>query len=158
MEFPERIYTAEEVKRAVELVKKGHKHCLKVEGSILFEKRAEKALELVRTAGYYDFLRTYIRNVVEIDGITQLREADAAIWMNEYALQNPVDAASLFIQKANKMKEYLEGISFSSGVVEERSIQKRIEFLNALRNKSQNEEVKRECEKLLGSWTEIRFL
>lgn len=158
MEFPERIYTAEEVKRAVELVKKGYKHCLKVEGSILFEKRAEKALELVRTAGYYDFLRTYIRNVIEIDGITQLREADAAIWMNEYALQNLVDAASLFIQKTNKMKEYLEGISFSSGVVEERSIQKRIEFLNALRNKSQNEEVKRECEKLLGSWTKIRFL
>ncbi|MDI6847018.1 MAG: hypothetical protein QMD23_02665 [Candidatus Bathyarchaeia archaeon] len=59
----------------------------------------KQALKLVKTAGYYNFLRTYLRSIVEIDGLTQLREADAAIWANKYAMENPVDAASLFIQK-----------------------------------------------------------
>ncbi len=37
---------------------------------------------------------------MEIDGITQLRETEVAIWANKFAVDNPVDAASLFIQKA----------------------------------------------------------
>jgi hypothetical protein len=158
LKFPERIYTAEELKKAAELVEEGHKHRLKLDGSRTFTKKAEEALKLIKTAGYHDFLRTYIRRIVEIDGITQLREADATIWVNEYILQNPVDAASLFIQKANKMKEYLEGKFYSSGMAEERSVEKRVEFLRALKKKSQRQEVLKECEKLLRGWTETVFL
>lgn len=158
MEFPKRIYTAEEVHRAAELVGKGYKHSLKACGSQEFVKRVEKVLGFVRTADYYDFLRAYIRSIVEIDGISQLREADAAIWVNEYALQNLVDAASLFIEKANKMKEYLEGNFYSSGVAEARSVEKRVEFLRALRSKSERQEIREECEKLIKSWTETVFL
>ncbi len=158
MEFPKRIYTAEEVHRAAELVEKGYKHSLRAYGSREFVKRAEKALELVRAAGYYDFLRAYIRSIVKIDGISQLREADAAIWVNEYVLQNLVDAASLFIEKANKMKEYLEGNFYSGGVAEGRSVDKRVEFLKALRRKSEKQEIREECEKLIRSWTETMFL
>jgi hypothetical protein len=70
LEFPKRIYTAEEVKKAGELVKKGYKHRLRVKGSLIFKQKLKQALKLVKTAGYYIFLRTYIRSVVEIDGLT----------------------------------------------------------------------------------------
>lgn len=158
MEFPERIYTTQELEKAGELVKKGYKHCLTVEGSQIFKEKVRKSLELVKTAGYYDFLRTYIRSIKEIEGVTQLREADAAIWATEYAVQNPVDAASLFIQKANHMKEYLEGKLYFGGSAEARSVQKRIEFLEKLNKKSENKEVKQECKKFLRTWTETVFL
>ena len=158
MEFPKRIYTTEELKKAGELVKKGYKHRLRVKGSPIFKQKVKQALELIKTAGYYNFLRTYIRNIVEIDGLTQLREADAAIWANKYAVQNPVDAASLFIQKANHMKEYLEGKLYFGGEAEARSVQKRIGFLETLKMKSRKKEIKEECERLLRSWSESVFL
>lgn len=158
MEFPERIYTAEELKKARELVKKGYKHHMRIKGSRIFEEKVREAFKLVKDASYYDYLRTYIRSVVEIDGITQLREADAAIWANEYAVRNPVDAASLFIQKANQMKQYLEGKLYFNGVAEARSVEKRIEFLKALKEKSSNKEVREESAQLLRRWTETVFL
>ncbi|MGB9959152.1 MAG: hypothetical protein ACPLKQ_01350 [Candidatus Bathyarchaeales archaeon] len=158
MTFPDRIYTVDEVKEAEKLTKKGYKHRLKVKGSPEFKRKTEEALKLVKTAGYYDFLRTYIREIVEIDGLTQLREAEAAIWANKYAVQNPVDAASLFIQKANHMKEYLEGQLYYGGEAERRSVEKRIEFLEILKKKSRKREVKEECEKLLKSWSESVYL
>ena len=154
MEFPERIYTSEEVKKAKELVDRGHKHRLRVEGSPDFQKKVKQALNLVRTAGCYDFLRTYIGTIVEIDGLTQLRESEAAIWANKYAVENVVDAASLFIQKANHMKEYLEGKLYYGGTAEKRSVEKRIEFLEVLKRKSRKKEVREECEKLLKLWSE----
>jgi len=158
LEFPKRIYTTAEVKKAGELVKKGYKHRLRIKGSLIFKQKVKQTLKLVKTAGYYDFLRTYIRSIVEIDGFTQLREADAAIWANKYALENPVDAASLFVQKANHMKEYLEGKLYFGGAAETRSVQKRIEFLKVLKKKSRKIEVKEECERLLRSWSESVFL
>jgi hypothetical protein len=158
LEFPKRIYTTAEVKKAGELVKKGYKHRLRIKGSLIFKQKVRQTLKLVKTAGYYDFLRTYIRSIVEIDGFTQLREADAAIWANKYALENPVDAASLFVQKANHMKEYLEGKLYFGGAAETRSVQKRIEFLKVLKKKSRKIEVKEECERLLRSWSESVFL
>jgi hypothetical protein len=158
LEFPKRIYTTEELKKAGELVKKGYKHRLRVKGSPIFKQKVKQALELIKTAGYYNFLRTYIRSIVEIDGLTQLREADASIWANKYAVQNPVDAASLFIQKANHMKEYLEGKLHFGGEAEARSVQKRIEFLEILKMKSRKKEIKEECERLLRSWSESVFL
>jgi len=142
------------VKKAKELIDKGYRHEIKIKGSLNFRQKAEKALELVKTAGYYDFLATYIREIEEIDGLTQLRNADATIWTNKYAVQSPVDAASLFVQKANHMKEYLELTDYYGGEAEKRSNSKRIEFLEILKTRSQEKEVKIECERLLGLWRE----
>ena len=154
MNFPERVYTAKEVKAAKELVDKGYKHLLTVEGSPNFKQKVAETLELIKTAEYYDFLRTYVRQIMEIDGLTQLRETEAAIWANMFAVENPVDAASLFIQKASQMKEYLEGELYYGGSAEKRSIEKRIEFLEVLKNKSTDQEVINECKRLLKMWEE----
>ena len=152
MKFPERVYTKKEVETASELVKNGYKHVLTVEGSPSFKQKVEEALDLVKTAGYYEFLRTYIRQIKEIDGITQLRETEAGMWANKFAVENPVDAASLLIQKANHMKEYLEGKLYYGGTAEKRSVEKRIQFLEVLKNKSPDENVKKECARLLQMW------
>jgi hypothetical protein len=158
LEFPKRVYTGEEVKKAKELIEKGYRHRLRVKGSPIFRQKAKQALKLVKTAGLYEFLRTYIRRITEIDGLTQLREAEAAIWANKYAVENPIDAASLFVQKANHMKEYLEGKLYYGGEAEKRSVEKRIEFLEVLKKKSQEKEVREECERLLKFWSESVFL
>jgi hypothetical protein len=150
--FPDRVYTTEEVKNAKTLVDQGHKHNLIVEGTPEFRKQVNKALELIKTAEYYDFLQSYIRKIMEIDGITQLRETEVAIWANKIAVENPVDAASLFIQKAYHMKEYLEGELYYGGNAEKRSVTKRIEFLQTLKNKTEDKEIKEECERLLEMW------
>jgi hypothetical protein len=154
MEFPKRIYTSDEVRIAKELVDEGYKHRLRAKGSSDFKQKVKEALQLVKTAGYYDFLRTYIRRIVEIDGFTQLREAEATIWANKYAVENPADSASLFVQKANHMMEYLEGKLYYGGEAEKRSVEKRIEFLKILKNKSSDKKVIEECERLLKLWEE----
>ena len=158
MEFPKRIYTEEEVKKARELINKGHKHSLRIKGSSNFKQKVKESFRLLKIAGYYEFLRTYIRRIVEIDGLTQLREADAAIWTNKYAVENPVDAASVFVQKANHMREYVESKLYYGGEAEARSVKKRVEFLKALKEKSKEKEVEEECERLLKSWSESVFL
>jgi hypothetical protein len=150
--FPDRVYTAEEVKNAKTLVDQGYKHDLIVEGAPEFRKQVNQALELIKTAGYYKFLQSYIRKIMEIDGITQLRETEVAIWANKFAVENPVDAASLFIQKAYHMKEYLEGELYYGGNAEKRSVAKRIEFLQTLRDKTNDKDIKEECERLLELW------
>ncbi len=152
MSFPERVYTSEEVKDAKALVDQGYKHKLTVEGTPEFRKQVNQALELIKTAGYYDFLQSYIRKIMEIDGITQLRETEVAIWANKFAVENPVDAASLFIQKAYHMKEYLDGELYYGGNAEKRSVAKRIEFLQTLKDKTNDKDVKAECERLLEMW------
>jgi hypothetical protein len=153
-DFPERVYTDEEVKVAKSLVDQGYRHNLTIEGSSGFEEKINRALKLIKTAGYLDFLVTYIRKIMEIDGITQLRETEVAIWANKFAVENPVDAASLFIQKAYHMKEYLEGELYYGGNAEKRSVAKRIEFLQVLRDKSEDKNVKEECDRLLQLWKE----
>jgi hypothetical protein len=152
--FPERVYTAEEVKIAKELIDQGYKHKLTIKGSADFKEKINQTLELIKTAGYFDFLRAYIRRIMEIDGITQLRETEVAIWANKFAVENPVDAASLFVQKAYSMKEYLEGELYYGGNAEKRSVAKRIEFLKVLKDKSDDKNVKEECERLLQMWKE----
>jgi hypothetical protein len=154
LSFPKRIYTTEEVEKAKELTDKGYKHRLRIKGSPDFKQKVREALALAKIAGYYDFLRTYIRNIIEIDGLTQLREADAAIWANKYAVENRVDAASLFVQKTSNMKEYLEGKLYYGGTAEKRSVEKRIEFLTTLKGKSKDKETIEECERLLKFWSE----
>ncbi|MDH7477554.1 MAG: hypothetical protein QHH17_04130 [Candidatus Bathyarchaeota archaeon] len=152
--FPERVYTHEEVKKAKEFVDKGYRHRLRIKGDAVFNEKVRQALKLVKTAGYYDFLRTYIRCIVEIDGLTQLRESEASIWANKYAVENPVDAASLFVQKAHHMREYLEGKLYYGGMAEKRSVEARMEFLKRLMEKSRKKDVRNECEKLLKIWNE----
>ena len=152
MDFPERIYTTEEHKKAKELIDKGYKHRLSVEGSLDFRQRVYRVLELVKIADYYELLRTYIRKIIEIDGITQLRETEAAIWANKFAVENPVDAASLFMQKTFHMKQYIDGELYYGGSAEKRSVEKRMEFLELLKNKSREKEVIEECDRLLQMW------
>ena len=154
MKFPERIYTTDEVKAAKELIDNGYKHLLTVEGSPSFKQKVAETLELIKTAEYYEFLRTYIRQIIEIDGLTQLRENEAALWANKFAVENPVDAASLLIQKASQMKEYINGELYYGGKAEKRSIEKRMKFLQVLQSKTADKAVKVECERLLKMWEE----
>lgn len=156
MVFPERVYTVKEVKKARKLIEKGHKHNLEVTGSQDFKHKAEEALELIKTAEYYDFLRTYIRQIREIDGLSQLREAEVAIWANKYAVAVPVEAAGFIVQKAQQMKDFIEGeLYYDKGEI--RAVEKRIEFLKALKNRSKDQNVKKECEKTLKRWAELIF-
>ena len=156
MKFPKRVYTVEEVKKAREFIAKGFKHRLKVVGSPDFKSKAKEALKLIRTAKYYDFLRTYIRQIREIDGLSQLREAEAAIWANKYAVDDPVEAAGFIIQKAQQMKDFIEGkLYYDKG--ENKAVEKRIEFLETLRDRSRNQAVKKKCEENLKRWAELTF-
>jgi hypothetical protein len=154
MSFPEKVYTAQEVKVAKKLIDQGYKHELTIEGTEEFKQKISRILELVKTAGYYDFLRMYIRQIIEIDGLTQLRETEVAIWANKFAVENPVDAASLFIQKTYHMKQYIDGELYYGGSSEKLTVEKRIAFLEELKNKTAEKEVKDECERLLKMWEE----
>ena len=152
--FPERVYTEEEHKQAKHLVDHGYKHELTIKGTAAFVQKVNKSVELIKAADCYDFLRTYIRQIIEIDGITQLRETEVAIWANKFAAENVVDFASLLIQKAHHMKEYLEGKLYYGGASEKRTVQKRIEFLELLKSKTMDKAVRLECERLQEMWRE----
>ncbi len=154
MSFPDKVYTGKEVKAAKALVDQGYKHKLMVEGKPDFTRKVKEALEYIETAGYIDYLQTFIRSIIEIDGMTQLRQTEVSIWANKFAVDNPVDAASLFIQKAYSMQEYLNGKLYYGGAAEKRSINKRIEFLQVLKEKTSDRSVKEECERLLGLWND----
>ena len=156
MGFPERVYTVEEVKKARALLAKGYKHRLRVVGSQDFKRKVKKALKLIKVAKYYDFLRTYIRQIREIGGLSQLREAEVAIWANEYAVAEPIEAASFIIQKAQQMKDFIEGkLYYDKG--ETTAVEKRIEFLETLRDTSKNQALRKKCEENLKRWTELMF-
>jgi hypothetical protein len=157
-DFPERVYTEDEVEQARNLVQAGHKHQLIIEGSPRFKGEVEQALKHVKTAGCYEFLRTYIKQIVEIDGFSQLRESDVAIWANLHLLTNLVEAAGFFIQKAWQMKEFLEGKLYYGGAAEARSIEKNLKFLRTLKSKSNDDSVKTECDRLLKRWADSTFV
>ena len=156
MKFPERVFTEKEVLRAREIIERGYKHRLLVKGSPEFKKDVKEALKLIKTAGYYDFLRTYIKQIVEIEGFSQLREADSAIWANKPMLVDIVDAASYVVQKAQQMRDYVEGRLYY-GTGEATAMQKRIEFLEVLKKRSRNRRVKDRCEEMLRKWSESKF-
>jgi len=156
MKFPERVYTEDEVQRARTLIEQGYKHELRVKGSRDFKSKVEKALELIKIANYYDFLRTYIREIVEIDGLSQLRESEVAIWVNKYSVADPVEAAGFLIQKTQQMKDYTEGrLYYDTGEI--RAVNKRIEFLKALKERSTDPALKKRCEEILKAWTETTY-
>jgi hypothetical protein len=156
VEFPERVYTVEEVRKARSLIEKGYKHDLKVDGSSDFVSRVKEALDLIKSAGYYDFLRTYIRTIREIDGLSQLREQDVAIWFHVKALDDPIDDAGFIIQKTQQMKDFVEGrLYYETGEV--RAVNKRIEFIEALKDKTNDPAIKKKCEENLKKWKEHHF-
>jgi len=158
MGFPERVFTEEEVERARRLIEEGHRHKIKVIGSPQFKEKIEKALKLIKTAEHHDFLQKYIRNIIEIKGLSQLREADAAIWANMHTVAEPIEAASFFVQKTQQMKDYLEGRPYFRGPEEATAIKKRIQFLEALKNKSKDQKIMKKCEEALKRWEESKFL
>jgi hypothetical protein len=155
--FPERVYTEEEVKVARAHVQQGHKHNLRVEGSAEFKQKVKETLALIKTAGYHDFLRTYIRDIVEIKGFSQLREAEVAIWADKELLKDTVDAAGFFVQKAQQMKDFLEGKPFYGGLAEANAVKKRREFLASLKDKSNDPKVKQRCQEILRNYVESAF-
>jgi len=156
MVFPERVYTVEEVRKARELVEEGYRHRVRVNGSKEFRHKVKEALHLIRTAGYKDFFRTYIGHILEVDGFSQLRTEEVAIWANKYTIAEPVDVASYFIHKAQQMKDYLEGrLYYDKGELD--AIKKRIQFLEDLRSKSRSQEIRQKCEELLKRWNETPF-
>jgi len=157
VKFPERVFTEEEVKRAKALIKKGYKHRLRATGSPRFKREIEKTLKLIKTAGYFDFLRAYIRQIQEIEGFSQLHETDAVIWANMPMLDDTVDAASYIVQKAQQMKDYLEGKLYY-GTGEMSAIEKRLEFLEKLKEKSRSQDVKKRCEELLKRWSDTKMM
>ena len=156
MDFPERVYTKDEVKQARSFIEKGYKHDLMEDGSPEFVAKVEEALQLIKTAGYYDFLRTYIRVVREITGLSQLREQEATIWFHVKALDDPVDDAGFIIQKAQQMKDFIEGRLYYE-TAEIRAVNKRIEFIETLRDKTDDTELKKRCEENLKKWNEQPF-
>jgi hypothetical protein len=133
---------------------RGFRHNISIEGTALFIIKVNRALALIKNAEYDDFFSACIRQIREVDGFAQLRKSDATIWANKYTVDNPVDAASVFIQKASQMKEYLEGILYFGGEAEKRSITKRIEFLETLKEKTKKNSVREECDRLLRFWRE----
>ena len=153
-EFPERVYTEHEHKTAKRLIGAGYKHNLTVEGDPSFTSKVNEALNLIKEADCYEFIRTYLKQIKEIDGLTQLRETEVAIWANKFAVENTVDFASLLIQKAHHMKEYIDGEMYYGGASEKRTVQKRIEFLEVLKDKTADATVKAECGRLLEMWRE----
>ncbi len=156
MDFPERVYTMEEVKQARSLIEKGYKHDLRAKGSTEFVAKVEEALQLIKTAGYYDFLRTYIRLIREIEGLSQLREEEAAIWFHVKALDDPIDDAGFIIQKTQQMKDFIEGRLYYE-TAEIRAVNKRMEFVETLRDKTDDPAIKKRCEENLKQWNEQPF-
>jgi len=157
VEFPKRVYTEAEVKQARELIEKGYKHQISIVGSQNFKKEIEKTLELIKTAGYYDFLCTYIRQIEEIEGFSQLHESDVVIWANMQMMADTVDAASYIVQKAQQMKDYIEGkLYYGTGEIS--AIEKRLGFLEKLKEKSNSQDVKKRCEELLKRWSETKIM
>jgi len=156
MAFPERVYTKEEVKQARELIEKGYKHDLRAKGSPEFVAKVEEALKLIKTAGYYDFLRAYIRVIREIEGLSQLREQEAAIWFHVKALDDPIDNVGFIIQKTQQMKDFIEGRLYYE-TAEIRAVNKRIEFVETLKDKTDDPAIKKRCVENLEKWNEQPF-
>ena len=156
MNFPERVYTKDEVKQARELIENGYKHDLKVNGSKKFIAKVEETLELIKSAGYYDYLRTYIRVIREIEGLSQLREQEAAIWFHVKALDDPIDDAGFIIQKTQQMNDFIDGRLYYE-TAEIRAVNKRMEFVETLKNKTDIPELKKRCEENLKRWNEQPF-
>jgi hypothetical protein len=152
------VYTQEEVLLARVFIEKGYRHRLKLVGSKVFKDKVRKSLKLVKIAGYYDFLRTYIRTIREINGFAQLRESEASIWSNFYTVEDEVNAACFFIQKASQMKYYIEGKMYYGHIGETNAINDRLKFLKTLTKKIREPRIICKCENILRYWNDSKYL
>lgn len=135
----------------------GHKHRLRVTGSSEFKQKVTEILAHIKTAEYYDFLRTYIRKINEVTGLSQLREADATIWLNNYMVKNPFEGARFVVQKVWQMKYYLDGdLYYISG--ETSAVEKSVEFLEKLRDNIKDGVLREKCEEVLRQWKEAEIV
>jgi len=148
-EFPEKLITEEDIRKALELIKAGYRHEITVEGSADFVEAVREALGLVDLAGYGDLVRAYIRAVVQVEGFSQLRPEEAMVWLSTEAVKNPVLAASFLVQKAVQMKNYLEGRPFYGHACEMETAKVRYKFIRTLKERCQDERVKKLCEDVL---------
>lgn len=157
MQFPKRIYTIEEFMRARKSIEEGHIHRLRIIGQAAFQKKAKETLSLIKKAKYYTFLRIYIRKICEIEGMSQLREAEATIWLNKHIINKPIESARFIIQKAYQMKAYLDGKKYYLKG-EPPAITASITFLQKLEEKLTNKKMKTKCNELIKQWTEKTVL
>jgi hypothetical protein len=155
--FPRRVYTRDEVHLAKALIDKGHRHRLRIIGSPTFKEKTKAALRLVKTAKHYGFLRTYVRAIREVEGLSQLREEQASIWANVYAVENAVDAACFFVQKSWQMKNFIEGKAYYGHQAETESVKVRLSFLEDLRRQTDDPAVRAICEERLQMWNESKY-
>lgn len=111
----------------------------------------------IKAAGFYDVLRTYIRRISEVDGVSQLREADATIWLNVYMLRNRFECARFIIQKAEQMKNFL-GAEQNYFVGERLAVKRSVAFLAKLKDCITDVKSKAQCEEVLRQWREARIV
>jgi hypothetical protein len=152
LKFPEKIYTLKEFRRARALIKKGYKHHIKIVGSKKFKERVKIILALIQRTEYYDFIRTYIRRIEEIEGLSQLRETEATIWLNTYMIKNIIEGARFIVQKAEQMNGYLSGKQYYEKG-ELHAVKKSVEFLKNLKSKMIDEKDKEKISETIKLWT-----
>ena len=133
---------------------KGYKHNITVEGSAEFKEKINQVLELIKTAGYFEFFRAYIRKIMEIDGLTNFAKRKWLSGQTNLPLKTQWMRRACLCRRLISMKEYLEGELYYGGNAEKRSVAKRVEFLQVLKDKSDDKNVKEECERLLQMWKE----
>lgn len=152
MSFPERIYTLDEYRKAKVAIGKGHKHRLRIIGDVYFKDLVTRILDFVQVAEYEELLRTYIRQIRQIEGISQLRETDASIWMNTVTAKDSVEGARFVVQKMFQMKAYMEGkIWYLLG--ESLAVKESLEFLRMLKERLKDPELRIRCDRVLDAWT-----
>jgi hypothetical protein len=155
--FPSRVYTVEEFKAAREAVARGHRHRLRVIGSKGFKEKVKAILNLIELAGYMDLLKTYIREVKEVQGLSQLRETEVSVWLSGILASDPVEGARFLVQKTLQMKAYLEGQCWYI-LGELPAVRGSIEFLRKLSGRlSAKDRLKERCEEAVRMWTEDRI-
>jgi len=135
----------------------GYKHDLSIVGSPSFKEKIKEILSLIKAADYYDFLRTYIRKISEVGGLSQLREAEATIWLSDIIAGKPCEGARFVVQKAEQMKSYIDGKEYY--IRGERSaVAKSVIFLEKLVNSIEDETMRVKCEDTLRQWREAKIV
>ncbi len=142
----------DEYRKAMVAIGKGHKHRLRIIGDAHFKDLVTRILDLVQVAGYEELLRTYIRQIRQIEGMSQLRETDASIWMNTVAAKDSVEGARFVVQKMFQMKAYMEGrVWYLLG--ESSAVKESLEFLRMLKERLKDPELRARCDRVIDAWT-----
>jgi hypothetical protein len=143
--------------KARKSIEEGHIHRLRVIGQSTFKNKVKETLSLIKKVKYYTILRTYIRKICEIEGLSQLRETEATIWLNNHVINNPIESARFIIQKTYQMKAYLDGEKYYlKGELP--AINASITFLQKLEKKLINKKLKTQCHEVIKQWTEKTIL